>query len=185
MPNINLSEERTLQLGNSICNALCEIIKPFEYGRLYEKLNNCELRYEQTCNNRMNHEKEHFPDKLKYLIDSDNLRDELIMNQLSLALIYEKFMYAPINEKGEKIITLNLLLLYELYKALADKLEEDYTPKTKEDEENYKFKKRCFEYALNKVFKVITLEDLNKIKLEYNNLNIEKYIMFCIEKKDE
>lgn len=192
MANIDLSEERKLIISKRDYVPLYNIMRPQTYHRLYRALKNCENTYAAKVAKIMNHEKEHFSDKLNHLIEMDKLRDDLIKNQLSLGIIFERFIYTNVDANENKAVKLNFLLLYELYISLANRIEiyEDIISKYsdieyKEDENGYVFQTESFKRTLDKIFELIGLENLHKIELDYKKLNINEFIEICIEKKDE
>ena len=191
MPNIDLLEEKKLIINKKDYDDLFSIMQPQTYHRLYRELEETEKEYTLKIGRIMTHQKEHFPDKLKHLIEMDKLREELIKNQCSLGIIFEKLIYAKYDENHNKVVILNLLLLYELYISLANRIEIYETLTLSYTEEQYKAdvnkyikNKNSFKRTIDKIFEAIGLEDFSKIELDYKTLNTKKYIDICYSKKD-
>lgn len=191
MPNINLFQERKFIINEQDYKQLFSIMQPQTYHRLYREIDETENEYNLKISKLMTHEKEHFPDKLKHLSKMDLLRDELIKNQCSLGMIFEKLIYTKYDENKNKEVSLNLLLMYELYISLANRIEIYEGLTANYDEEQYKSdingyvrKKESFKRTVDKIFKAIGLDDLSKIELDYKTLNTKKFIDICYSKKD-
>lgn len=191
MPNIDLLEEKILIINKNDYYDLFSIMQPQTYHRLYRELEEIEKEYNIKISRIMTHQKEHFPDKLKHLIQMDKLRDELIKNQCALGMIFERLIYAKYDANNNKVVILNLFLLYEMYISLANRIEtyetliQNYTEEQyKADVNKYIKNKNSFKRTIDKIFVTIGLEDLSKIELEYKTLNTKKYIDICYSKKD-
>lgn len=192
MANIDLFEERKLIISKQDYNLLFYIMQPQTYHRLYREIGETESEYTSKISKLMTHQKEHFPDKLKHLSKMDLLRDELIKNQCSLGMIFEKLIYSKYDEENKsKEVTLNLLLFYELYISLANRIKiyEDLTANYNEeqykaDPNGYIKHMNSFKKTIDNIFKVIGLEDLSKIEIDYKFLNTQKFIDICYSKKD-
>lgn len=191
MPNIDFFEERKIIINEEDYKKLFSIMQPQTYHRLYREIDEIENEYNLKISKLMTHEKEHFPDKLKHLSKIDKLRDELIRNQCALGMIFERLIYAKYDKNNNKEVSLNLLLMYELYLSLANRIKiyEDLTAnydaeQYKADVNGYIKNKASFKRTVDNIFNVIGLENLSKIEFDYKTLNTKKYIDICYSKKD-
>lgn len=191
MPNIDFFEERKIIINEEDYKKLFSIMQPQTYHRLYREIDEIENEYNLKISKLMTHEKEHFPDKLKHLSKMDKLRDELIRNQCALGMIFERLIYTKYDKNNNKEVSLNLLLMYELYLSLANRIKiyEDLTAnydaeQYKADVNGYIKNKASFKRTVDNIFNVIGLENLSKIEFDYKTLNTKKYIDICYSKKD-
>lgn len=186
MSNFDFKKEYKIELNKNELNCILTFLTVNSYSRLYKEYEEFKSNVKQDEISRVGSgEKQHFSDKMKILDLEDKITDGIMKNQLALGLLLEKYVdQIPIQNREIKIFNLKVLLMYELYITVAERvIELDSVIKKSEDinKKNIAITNRdIFKNINKKIYNEVGLKDLSIIKIDYNNLTVQEHLELCL-----